>query len=153
MSDSLTPIITSKQCDYELKLLAQNLTHSKYSINAHRYYCIICYHYWYYIENFTENFPLPCRMLLGTTCLCMLLIIFEILSCTCMLWGRCLGFQISAFSDWLGFLPGKFHGQRSLVGYCAWGHKELDTTAGLILMMMMMMVCRWIFGKHLKLIN
>ena len=70
-----------------------------------------------------------------------------------MLWGRCLGFQISAFSDWLGFLPGKFHGQRSLVGYRAWGHKELDTTGGLILMMMMMMVCRWIFGKHLKLIN
>ena len=81
-----TPIITSsKQCDCELKLLAQNLTHSKYLINAHGYYCIICYHYCYYIENFTANFPLPCRMLLGTTCLCMLLIIFEILSCTCML--------------------------------------------------------------------
>ena len=26
------------------------------------------------------------------------------------------------------FLPGKSHGQRSLVGYSAWGHKELDTT-------------------------
>ena len=26
------------------------------------------------------------------------------------------------------FLPGKFHGQRSLVGYSPWGHKELDTT-------------------------
>ena len=26
------------------------------------------------------------------------------------------------------FLPGKFHGQRSLVGYSSWGHKELDTT-------------------------
>jgi len=25
-------------------------------------------------------------------------------------------------------LPGKFHGQRSLVGYSPWGHKELDTT-------------------------
>ena len=24
------------------------------------------------------------------------------------------------------FLPGKFHGQRSLVGYSPWGHKELD---------------------------
>ena len=23
-------------------------------------------------------------------------------------------------------LPGKFHGQRSLVGYSPWGHKELD---------------------------
>ena len=29
------------------------------------------------------------------------------------------------------FLPGEFHGQRSLVGYL-WGHKELDTTEGLI---------------------
>ena len=26
------------------------------------------------------------------------------------------------------FLPGKFHGQRSLAGYSLWGHKELDTT-------------------------
>ena len=26
------------------------------------------------------------------------------------------------------FLPGESHGQRSLVGYCAWGGKELDTT-------------------------
>ena len=26
------------------------------------------------------------------------------------------------------FLPGKFHEQRSLVGYSPWGHKELDTT-------------------------
>ena len=27
------------------------------------------------------------------------------------------------------FLPGKSHGQRSLVGYSPWGHKESDTTA------------------------
>ena len=26
------------------------------------------------------------------------------------------------------FLPGESHGQRSLVGYSPWGHKELDTT-------------------------
>ena len=26
------------------------------------------------------------------------------------------------------FLPGKFHGQRSRVGYSPWGHKELDMT-------------------------
>ena len=26
------------------------------------------------------------------------------------------------------FLPGKFHGQRSLAGSSPWGHKELDTT-------------------------
>ena len=26
------------------------------------------------------------------------------------------------------FFPGEFHGQRSLVGYSPWGHKELDMT-------------------------
>ena len=26
------------------------------------------------------------------------------------------------------FFPGKSYGQRSLEGYCPWGHKELDTT-------------------------
>ena len=26
------------------------------------------------------------------------------------------------------FLPGEFHGQRSLLGNSPWGHKELDTT-------------------------
>ena len=26
------------------------------------------------------------------------------------------------------FLPGKFHGQRSLVGYSPWGRKDSDTT-------------------------
>ena len=26
------------------------------------------------------------------------------------------------------FLPEELHGQRSLVGYSSWGHKELDTT-------------------------
>ena len=31
------------------------------------------------------------------------------------------------------FLPGKFHGQRSLAGYSPRGHKELDTTEPLTL--------------------
>ena len=31
------------------------------------------------------------------------------------------------------FLPGEFHGQRSLAGYSPWGHKELDTTKQLTL--------------------
>ena len=26
------------------------------------------------------------------------------------------------------FLPGEFHGQRSLASYSPWGHKEVDTT-------------------------
>ena len=36
---------------------------------------------------------------------------------------RSLGQQPSPVS-----LPGKFYGQRSLVGYSPWDHKELDTT-------------------------
>ena len=32
-----------------------------------------------------------------------------------------------------GFLPGDFHGQRSLVGYSPWGCKKSDTTERLIL--------------------
>ena len=31
------------------------------------------------------------------------------------------------------FLPGEFHGQRSLAGYSPWGSKELDTTEQLTL--------------------
>ena len=31
------------------------------------------------------------------------------------------------------FLPGEFHGQRSLVGYRPWGHKESDMTERLTL--------------------
>ena len=30
------------------------------------------------------------------------------------------------------FLPGKFHGQRSLVGYSPWGHEESDITKRLM---------------------
>ena len=30
-------------------------------------------------------------------------------------------------------LPGEFHGQRRLAGYCPWGCKELDTTERLTL--------------------
>ena len=31
------------------------------------------------------------------------------------------------------FLPGEFHGQRTLAGYSPWGCKELDTTEKLTL--------------------
>ena len=31
------------------------------------------------------------------------------------------------------FLPGEFHGERSLGGYSPWGHKESDTTERLTL--------------------
>ena len=33
------------------------------------------------------------------------------------------------------FLPGEFHGQRNLVGYSPWGHKELDMTEWLTFFM------------------
>ena len=38
-----------------------------------------------------------------------------------ILWGR-------AWQPTPVFLSGEFHGQRSLVGYSPWGHKELDLT-------------------------
>ena len=31
------------------------------------------------------------------------------------------------------FLPGEFHGQRSMAGYSPWGHKEWDMTERLTL--------------------
>ena len=49
--------------------------------------------------------------------------------------------QENRFNPWMGkitwrmewlatpvFLPGEFHGQRSLAGYSIWGNKELDVT-------------------------
>ena len=44
---------------------------------------------------------------------------------------RDAGRKIPWRREWLPtpvFLPGKSHGQRSLVGYSPWGHKELDIT-------------------------
>ena len=56
--------------------------------------------------------------------------------CQCRRCKRC------GFDPWVGkipwrrpwqptpvLLPGEFHGQRSLAGYCPWGRKELDRTA------------------------
>ena len=54
---------------------------------------------------------------------------------------QCRRLRRPEFDSWVGkipwrrkwqptpvFLPWKSHGQRSLVGYSPWGHKELDTT-------------------------
>ena len=44
---------------------------------------------------------------------------------------QCLGREIPQRTEWQPtpvFLPGEFHGQRSLAGYSPWGHKESDTT-------------------------
>ena len=56
-------------------------------------------------------------------------------ACQCRRYKRC-GFDSGAAKNpwsrkWQPtpvFLHGKFHGQRSLVGYSPWGHKELDMT-------------------------
>ena len=53
----------------------------------------------------------------------------------------CLQYERPRFDPWVGqipwrrkwqptpvLLPGKSHGQRSLVGYSPWGHKESDAT-------------------------
>jgi len=55
---------------------------------------------------------------------------------------QCRGLKRCGFNLWVGkitrrrkwqptavFLPREFHEQRSLAGYCPWGHKESDTTA------------------------
>ena len=44
--------------------------------------------------------------------------------------------KIPGRREWLPtpvFLPGEFHGQRSLAGYGPWGHKELGSTEQLTL--------------------
>ena len=54
---------------------------------------------------------------------------------------QCRRHKTCRFNPWIGkipwgrtwqpapaFLPGKFHGQGSLLGYSPWGHKELNTT-------------------------
>ena len=46
-------------------------------------------------------------------------------------WVQSLGWEDSWGRKWQHtpvFLPGKFHGERSLVDYSAWGSKESDTT-------------------------
>ena len=46
-------------------------------------------------------------------------------------WVHSLGWEDSLEREQqptLVFLPGEFHGQRSLVGYSLWDHKESDTT-------------------------
>ena len=46
-------------------------------------------------------------------------------------WVQSLAGRIPWRREWLPtlvFLPGEFHGQRSLTGYSPWDHKELDMT-------------------------
>ena len=41
------------------------------------------------------------------------------------------------------FLPGGSHGQRSLAGYSPWGHKGLDTTELLTLLLLSVSTDNW----------
>ena len=43
------------------------------------------------------------------------------------------GSNLFKWQPTLVFLPRKFHRQKSLVGYCPWGHKESEITEGLTL--------------------
>ena len=55
-------------------------------------------------------------------------------TCQCRRSKRCLPSRLGRFPwsrKWQptpAISPGKFHGQRSLVGYSPWGHKHSDTT-------------------------
>ena len=51
-------------------------------------------------------------------------------------WVQPLGWENPWRREWLlapVFLPGEFHGQRSLVGYSPWGRQESDMTEWLTL--------------------
>ena len=46
-------------------------------------------------------------------------------------WVQSLVKKLPWRREWLStsvYFPGEFHGQRSLVGYSPWSHKELDMT-------------------------
>ena len=45
-------------------------------------------------------------------------------------------------------LAGECHGQRSLVGYSPWGHKESDTTEQLTLEASTLLTCNQFLGLH-----
>ena len=46
----------------------------------------------------------------------------------CWVAARCCHPLEKGLATYSLFLPREFHGQRSLVGYSSWGHKESDTT-------------------------
>ena len=55
-------------------------------------------------------------------------------------WGRSPG-EGNGSPLQYSFLPGEFHGQRSLVGYSLWGGKESDTTGRLTHNIALFIVC------------
>ena len=79
-------------------------------------------------------------------CVCIYLYLYIRLH-WCLIWQRiCLQCRRPGFNPWVWkipwtrkwqptplFLPGELHGQRNLVGYSPWSHKELDMTERLTL--------------------
>ena len=54
--------------------------------------------------------------------------------------------KIPCWREWVStpvFLPGEFHGQRSLAGYSPWGHKELDMTEWLTIWLLLSYIYWW----------
>ena len=47
----------------------------------------------------------------------------------------------------------KFHGQRSLLGYSSWGHKELDTSGQLYILFMYILFILFITYSCIKYIS
>ena len=68
-------------------------------------------------------------------------------------WVQPLGWENPWRREWLlapVFLPGEFHGQRSLVGYSPWGCKESDMAEQLILALHFHYLDSWLsaLGSH-----
>ena len=60
------------------------------------------------------------------------------------IWVRSLGLKDTPRREWLPtpvFLPGEFHGQRSLESYSPWGCKELGTTESLSVSLSLLNKC------------
>ena len=63
-------------------------------------------------------------------CVCVCVFLASSVACNAEIWVRCLGWEASPGGghgnpSWCSFLENP-HGQRSLVGYSPWGHKEWD---------------------------
>ena len=78
---------------------------------------------------------------------------------------QCRSHRRHGFNPWVGkipwrrkwqltpvFLPGKFHGQRSLVGYSPWGHQESDMTERLPLIHLVYLLFCWKFWVNFLLL-
>ena len=67
-----------------------------------------------------------------------------------------LGWEDPLEKEWLSapvFLPAEFHGERNLMGYTPWGHKDLDTTKQqqwYVLRALQVLLCTLIKKEYVK---